>query len=352
MIASELAASAASLTFVSDEQPGIRRRKSGSGFSYRDGDGTRVGDARTLDRIRSLAVPPAWTDVWICADPHGHLQATGRDARGRKQYRYHPDWRALCEADKYEHLLDFGRVLPRIRRTVRRDLQRSGFPRERVLATVVGLLESTMIRVGNEEYARTNSSYGLTTLRNRHVRDKRGELDVGVPGKSNVEHQVTVEDRRLVRIIRRLQDLPGQNLIQYVDDDGNRRPVQSEDVNDYLRAAADADVTAKDFRTWMGTLLAAQGLAAIDRPESDREAKRVVTSTVADVAAQLGNTAAVCRRCYVHPAVIDHFLAGDLHDLWATVPGTPKRDLRADEHRLLGILRPHRSRSASRRAAA
>jgi DNA topoisomerase-1 len=352
VIASELAASAASLTFVSDEQAGIRRRKAGSGFSYRDANGNRVVDDRTRARIRSLAVPPAWTDVWICADPHGHLQATGRDARGRKQYRYHPDWRELCEADKYEHLLDFGRVLPRIRRTVRRDLQLRGFPRERALATVVGLLESTMIRVGNEEYARTNASYGLTTLRSRHVRDNGGELTLVFRGKSNIEHQVTVEDPRLARIIRRLQDLPGQHLIQYVDDNGTRRPVQSEDVNEYLRTAAGADVTAKDFRTWMGTLLTAQGLAAIDRPESDREAKRMITSTIAGVAAQLGNTTAVCRRCYVHPAVLEHFLAGDLRELWANVPGTPKRDLRADEHRLLGILRPRASRSTSRRAAA
>jgi DNA topoisomerase I len=347
VIASEFAASEASLTFVSDEQPGIRRRKTGSGFTYRDPGGKTIRDRRVLDRIKSLAVPPAWTDVWICADPHGHMQATGRDAKGRKQYRYHPQWRELCDADKYEHLLDFGRALPRIRRTVRRDLGLSGFPRERALATVVSLLESTMIRVGNEEYARSNASYGLTTLRNRHVRVHRGELTLVFRGKSKIEHEVTVEDRRIVRIIRRLQDLPGQQLFQYLDDEGVRKPVQSEDVNEYLRAAADADVTAKDFRTWMGTLLTATGLAAIDRPESEREAKRIVTSTIAGVAAQLGNTPAVCRRCYVHPTVIDRFLAGDLRDQWSKVPGSPKRDLRADEHRLLGILRPPRTRRAA-----
>lgn len=347
MQASEFAASQAALTFVSDEQPGIRRRKNGTGFSYRDPRGKRISDRRVLDRIRSLAVPPAWTDVWICSDPHGHLQATGRDAKGRKQYRYHPQWRELCEADKYEHLLDFGRALPRIRRTVRRDLDLPGFPRERALATVVSLLESTMIRVGNEEYARANASYGLTTLRNRHVRVDRGELRLVFRGKSKIEHEVTVEDRRVARIIRRLQDLPGQQLFQYVDEDGARWPVQSEDVNEYLRAAAADDVTAKDFRTWMGTLLTASGLAAIDRPESDREAKRVITSTIADVAAQLGNTTAVCRRCYVHPTVIDRFLAGDLREQWSKAPGTPKRDLRADEHRLLSVLRPARARRAA-----
>jgi DNA topoisomerase-1 len=347
VIASEFAAAEASLTFVSDEQPGVRRRKAGSGFSYRDPDGKTIRQRRVLDRIKSLAVPPAWTDVWICADPHGHMQATGRDAKGRKQYRYHPQWRELCDADKYEHLLDFGRALPRIRRTVRRDLELSGFPRERALATVVSLLEATMIRVGNEEYARANASYGLTTLRNRHVRVHRGELRLVFRGKSKIEHEVTVEDRRIARIIRKLQDLPGQQLFQFVDDEGARRPVQSEDVNEYLRAAADADVTAKDFRTWMGTLLTATGLAARDRPESEREAKRVVTSTVADVAEQLGNTPAVCRRCYVHPTVIERFLTGDLRDEWAKVPGSPRRDLRADEHRLLGILRPARTRRAA-----
>jgi DNA topoisomerase I len=347
MIASQSAAAEASLSFVSDEQPGIRRRKSGSGFSYRDAGGKRITDTRVLSRIKSLAVPPAWTDVWICADAHGHLQATGRDAKGRKQYRYHPVWRELCDADKYEHLLDFGRALPRIRRCVRRDLDLPGFPRERALATVVRLLESTMIRVGSEEYARDNASYGLTTLRNRHARVRGGELTFVFRGKSNVEHQVTVDDRRIARIVRRLQDLPGQHLFQYVDDDGSHRPVQSEDVNEYLRATAEADVTAKDFRTWMGTLLTATGLAAIDRPESDREAKRVITQTIDGVARELGNTTAVCRRCYVHPAVIDRFLAGDLRDQWAHVPGTPKRDLRADEHRLLGVLRPRRSRRAA-----
>jgi DNA topoisomerase-1 len=343
VIASEFAASEASLTFVSDEQPGIRRRKAGSGFSYVGPGGKRIRERRELDRIKSLAIPPAWTDVWISTDPHGHLQATGRDAKSRKQYRYHPHWRELCEADKYEHLLDFGRALPRIRRTVRRDLNLAGFPRERALATVVSLLESTMIRVGNEEYARANSSYGLTTLRNRHVRVHRGELRLVFRGKSNIDHEVAVEDRRVARIIRRLQDLPGQHLFQYIDDDGTRRPVQSGDVNEYLRAAADAEVTAKDFRTWMGTLLTATDLAAVDRPESDREAKRVITTTIAGVAARLGNTTAVCRRCYVHPTVIDRFLAGELRDQWTKVSGNPKRDLRADEHRLLGILRPARS---------
>ena len=347
MIASEFAASEASLVFVSDEQPGIRRRKAGSGFSYRAPNGKRISDRRVLDRIKALAVPPAWTDVWISADPRGHLQATGRDAKNRKQYRYHPRWRELCDRDKYEHLLDFGRALPRIRRCVRRDLALPGFPRERALATVVSLLESTMIRVGNEEYARANASYGLTTLRNRHVRVHRGELTLVFHGKSKIEHEVTVDDRRVARIVRQLGDLPGQQLFQYIDDTGARRPVQSEDVNEYLRTAADDDVTAKDFRTWMGTLLTATGLAAVDRPESDREAKRVITQTIEGVAEQLGNTAAVCRKCYVHPDVIEHFLAGDLRDQWSKIPSSAKRDLRADEHRLLTLLRLRRSRRAA-----
>lgn len=344
MIASEFAVSEASLTFVSDEQPGIRRRRAGSGFTYRDANGTRVTERPVLDRIRSLAIPPAWTDVWICADPHGHMQATGRDAKGRKQYRYHPRWRELCDADKYEHLLDFGRALPRIRQRVRRDLGLPGLARERALATVISLLESTMIRVGNEEYARTNASYGLTTLRNRHVRVRGGELTLVFRGKSKVEHEVTIEDRRVGRIVRKLQDLPGQLLFQYLDDDGARRPVQSEDVNEYLRAAADADVTAKDFRTWMATLLTATGLAAIERPDSERDAKRVVTATIEGVAAQLGNTTTVCRRCYVHPTVIDRFMEGQLRDQWSEIKGAPRRGLRADEHRLLSVLRPARQR--------
>ncbi|MDQ1535211.1 MAG: topoisomerase [Actinomycetota bacterium] len=323
------------LSWTNDREPGLQRRRAGRGFTYLDA-GRRVQDDTTLARIRSLAIPPAWSDVWICARADGHIQATGRDARGRKQYRYHPRYREHCETAKFEHLAVFGRALPRVRKQVESDLALKGLPRERVVATVVQLLELTLIRVGNEEYAQSNKSFGLTTLRSRHARFERGAVRLCFRGKSGLEHEVSVRDASLRRTLRRCQDLPGQLLFQYVDDTG-AHPISSTDVNDYLRTAAQMDITAKEFRTWMGTLLAAGELASLDAPESDREAKRAVTRTVGMVSRQLGNTPAVCRRSYVHPYVIDAFRSGTLAQSW-TAPARRVAGLALEERRLLTLL--------------
>lgn len=304
-------APAARLRYVSDAAPGIRRRRRGAGFEYLAPDGTPVRDAETLIRIRGLAIPPAYRDVWICPDPEGHLQATGRDARGRKQYRYHPQWRVLRDAHKFERMLEFGRALPRIRRAVARDLKRHGMPRERVLATLVRLLDTTLIRVGNEEYARENGSYGLTTMRNRHVQVSADAVRFEFRGKGGITHRVEVTDPRVARVVRRCRDLPGQELFQYLDDQGELRAVGSGDVNDYLREIAGGELTAKDFRTWHATIAALELLAA-NRFASATEAKRQANEAIAAIARRLGNTPAVCRKSYVHPAVVDAFLAGEL----------------------------------------
>ncbi|MEA2645141.1 MAG: topoisomerase, partial [Chloroflexota bacterium] len=305
-------ATAAGLRFVSDRTPGVRRLRAGKGFRYVDPDGRAVRGREELARIAALVIPPAWTDVWICPHPRGHIQATGRDARGRKQYRYHERWREVRDADKFERMMAFGRALPRIRRRVARDLNRRGLPRERVLATVVRLLDQTLIRVGNEEYARENRSFGLTTLRNRHVDVKGAEVRFNFRGKSGKVHAIDVQDPRVARIIRRLQELPGQEVFQYLDDEGEVRRVDSDDVNEYLRAIAGDDFTAKDFRTWNGTVIAAEALQAMREVTSDAEAKRNVLRAIESVAGRLGNTVAVCRRCYVHPAVPEAYLDGTL----------------------------------------
>jgi DNA topoisomerase-1 len=302
------AAKNAGLRYVNDKKPGITRRKVGGKFQYFTPEGRRVRDGETLARIRSLAVPPAWTDVWICPIENGHLQATGHDARGRKQYRYHPRWRLVRDEDKYSRMIDFARALPRIRNRVRRDLARRGMPREKVLAALVRLLETTLIRVGNDEYAKKNNSYGLTTIRNRHVRVKGGTVHFDFRGKSGIEHEIDLHDPRLARIVRKCQDLPGQELFGYVDDDGQVRDVGSSDVNDYLREISGHDFSAKDFRTWAGTALAAQALQEFEEFDSQAAAKRNITSAIERVAERLGNTKAVCRKCYVHPAVIDAYL--------------------------------------------
>lgn len=298
----------AGLRYVSDASPGIRRRRTSSGFRYSQPGGQRVRDGETLARIRSLAVPPAWTDVWICPSDDGHLQATGRDARGRKQYRYHPEWRKTRDENKYSRLVEFARVLPRIRRRVRRDLARRGMPREKVVAAIVRLLETTLIRVGNDEYARQNHSFGLTTIRNRHVRVRGGTVHFEFRAKSGVHRQVDLHDPRLARIVGRCQDLPGQELFAYVGDDGEVIDIGSSDVNDYLREASGRDFTAKDFRTWAGTALAAEALQEFKEFDSQAAAKRNVTRAIERVARRLGNTKTVCRKCYVHPAVIDAYL--------------------------------------------
>jgi DNA topoisomerase-1 len=308
----EASAEEAGLRYVSDAMPGIARRRAGRGFSYIGPDGRRVADRRVLARIKSLAIPPAWTDVWICPIARGHLQATGRDARGRKQYRYHARWRAVRDEAKYERIIAFGRALPRIRRRVDKDLSLPGLPRERVLAAVVRLLEKTRVRVGNEEYARENRSFGLTTLRNRHAEVGSHRIRFAFRGKGGKEHEVELSDRRLATIVSRCQDLPGQALFTYLDEDGEPRTVDSADVNEYLREISGQDFTAKDFRTWSGTVLAAWALSELQEFDSEAQAKRNVVRAVEAVAERLGNTPAVSRKSYVHPTVIDAYLDGDV----------------------------------------
>ena len=306
------AAVSAGLVYVSDTEPGITRRRAGKGFSYRDAQVRTVKDQETLDRIRSLAIPPAYTDVWICADPDGHIQATGRDARGRKQYRYHPRFREVRDSTKYERMLDFAAALPALRARVDEDMGRRGMPREKVLATVVHLLETTMIRVGNADYVKQNKSHGLTTLNDRHVKIEGAQVRFRFKGKSGKEWNLGIRDRRVARIVKASQDLPGQHLFQYLDDEGERRTVTSGDVNAYLREISGTDITAKDFRTWTGTVLAALALAEYEKADSAAAAKRNVREAIEQVSARLGNTPTICRKCYVHPQVIDSYLSDDL----------------------------------------
>lgn len=306
------AAKAARLRYVSDAKPGIARVKDGDGFAYRHPDGAPVTDEATLARIRKLAIPPAYTDVWICRRPNGHLQASGRDARGRKQYRYHADWRAVRDEAKYARMLVFGRVLPTIRARVAADLALPGLSRAKVLAAIVRLLETTLMRVGNEEYARTNRSFGLTTLRNRHVKVAGAKLTLDFKGKHGVAHHVDLSDRRLAAIVRRCQELPGQDLFQYLDEDGQTRGVESDDVNAYLRDASGEEVTAKDYRTWAATNLAAIALRELEAFDTQAAAKKNVLRAVEAVAGLLGNTPAICRKCYIHPAIFEGYLDGSL----------------------------------------
>jgi DNA topoisomerase-1 len=313
MVEPEATADDAGLRYVTDDSPGLRRRRAGKGFTYADErSGKRVTDERQLAWIRRLAIPPAWTDVWICTDRHGHLQATGRDAKGRKVYRYHPRWRGARDDTKYGRMLAFARALPTIRKRVARDLRRRGLRREKVLAAVVALLERTRIRVGNEEYARDNGSFGLTTLRDQHARVRGGTVTFQFAGKGQKRHEIELADLRLARIVARCQELPGQQLFQYLDDAGERQAVTSDDVNAYLREASGSDFTAKDFRTWAGTVLAARALAEFSEFASDTEAKRNVVRAIEAVAERLGNTPAVSRASYIHPAVIDAYLDGDV----------------------------------------
>jgi len=303
---------AAHLTYVSDLDPGIRRRRAGHGFSYLDTDGKPVADAPALDRIRSLAIPPAWTEVWISPTERGHIQATGRDAKGRKQYRYHARWRQVRDLGKYDRLIAFGRALPRLRKQVDHDLARHGLPREKVLAAVVRVMEITLIRVGNEEYAKTNRSFGLTTLRDRHAQIGAAKAVFEFRGKSGKTHRTGFSDRRLARVLKACQDLPGQRLFQYLDHDGHRHAIESADVNGYIRDALGEDFSAKDFRTWAGTLAAARALTSLPACASEGEAKKSVVTCVKAVASVLGNTPAVCRKAYIHPAVLAAYEAGEL----------------------------------------
>ena len=297
------------LRYASDDRPGISRRRAGRGVAYRDPDGSPIRDEESVARIRAIAIPPAWTDVWICPWPNGHLQATGRDARGRKQYRYHPRYRSRRDGAKFERLIAFATALPAIREQVERDLARPGLPREKVVAAVVRLLELTLIRVGNDEYARLNRSFGLTTLRNRHAAVEGTAITFRFRGKSGRQHEVGLRDRRLARVVRRCRDLPGQELFQYVGDDGAPHDIASDDVNAYLAAIAPG-FTAKEFRTWAGTVLAFRALRAIGTGATDREKQRNIAAAIQATADNLGNTAAVARQAYVHPAVVDAYLDG------------------------------------------
>jgi DNA topoisomerase IB len=308
------AARAAGLRYVADTRRGVTRRRVGERWEYLDPKGKRITDAEEIARIDRLAIPPAYTDVWICPDARGHIQATGRDARGRKQYRYHADWRKTRDLGKFQRIVAFGQRLPRLRRQLSKDLKLAGMPRDKVLAIVVSLLAETLIRVGNHEYARSNNSFGLTTLRNRHVRFPRGSAIFSFRGKSGKDHVVELEDERLAKLLRRCQQLPGQNLFQYLDDEGRPHPVASDDVNDYLRAACGEDFTAKDFRTWGGTLEAISAFVRAPMPDgaSERTIAAVQNAAVREVATQLGNTPAVCRSSYIHPAVFAGWRDGTL----------------------------------------
>ena len=304
------AAKKAGLRYVNPDDRGITRTRSGRAFSYHGPTGKRIVNPATLGRIKRLAVPPAWTEVWICPRDDGHIQAHGRDARGRKQYRYHPDWRATRDETKYERTLEFGRALPRIRRRVARDLKRRGLGREKVLATILRLLETTLFRVGNDEYARDNASFGLSTMRDRHVEVKGSRVRFTFKGKSGKHVDLELSDPRVARIVRQAQDLPGQELFQYLGDDGAVHDLKSDDVNDYLREIAGREFSAKDFRTWAGTVLAAIALQQFRRFDSKAEAKQNVVNAIERVAERLGNTPSVCRKCYIHPVVLDSYLAG------------------------------------------
>jgi DNA topoisomerase-1 len=345
------AAESAGLVYTTDEGPGIRRQKAGKGFSYVGADGKRISDADTLKRIRSLAIPPAYTDVWICPDPKGHIQATGRDAKGRKQYRYHPLFREVRESVKFEHVMEFARVLPMIRKKVSEHMSLRGLPRNKVLATTVYLLESTLIRVGNDDYAKQNKSYGLTTLQNRHVKVEGAELRFQFKGKSGKTWKLGIRDRRVAKIVKACQELPGQELLQYIDDSGIGRDVTSADVNAYLKEITGMEVTAKDFRTWAGTVLAAMALHEFEAFDSDAKAKKNVRAAIERVAAKLGNTPTVCRKCYVHPEILNTYLGGSLLlEIKEEVEAELRDDLaglKPEEAAVMGLLRNRLAREVA-----
>ena len=346
-------AKAAGLIYTTDTTPGIRRLGRGKRVRYVDARNQPVRDAAELRRIRGLVIPPAWTDVWICPNPRGHLQATGRDARGRKQYRYHPRWRQVRDTTKYGRLIAFGQALPVIRRRTEADLRKSGLPREKVLAAVVRLLEKTFIRVGNDEYARENRSFGLTTMRDGHVRIAGSTVRFIFRGKSGVEHALSLDDRRLAKIVKQCRDLPGQELFQYRDDSGKVVDVGSSDVNAYLQDITGRDFTSKDFRTWAGTVLAAQLLRDFEQVDSEVRARKNIVAAIEQVAKRLGNTKAVCRKCYVHPAVIDAYLDGSM---MSTVAQRAQRTAKAvgkmtaAEAAVLGLLQRRVSRASAKTA--
>lgn len=338
-------AAIAGLRHSSDCEPGIVRRRAGTGFSYRHADGSGL-TAAERSRVEALKIPPAWTDVWICADPRGHIQATGRDSKGRKQYLYHLRWREVRDADKFDRVVAFGEALPAIRAHVDADLRRRALSRERVIAAVVGIMDRTLARVGNAEYERANSSFGLTTLKTDHVRVRPDEVRMRFRGKSGKVHALCVDDPRIVRAIRRLRELPGQELFQYLDADGHVRDVTSADVNEYLREiSGGAEITSKDFRTWGGTLAVAEALATSPVPDSRLERERAVVAAVRQAASLLGNTPAVCRRSYVHPAILEHYIESAMT---LDPQSAPTRDgLRAEESALLELLATQSSSRAT-----
>lgn len=343
----------AGLHYTTDARPGYRRVKHGSSFQYLDEKGRTIRDRDHLGRIRSLVIPPAWKDVWICADPRGHLQAVGRDARGRKQYRYHRKWREVRDETKYHRLIGFAQALPAIRARTARDLRSPRLTRNKVLAAVVQLLEKTLIRVGNDEYARENRSFGLTTLRDGHVMVNGGRVRFTFRGKSGVEHDIQLDDRRLARTIKACRDIPGYDLFQYIDEQGERHPVGSSDVNAYLKEITGEDYTSKDFRTWAGTVLAAQMLRELSTFESDTQAKRNIVQAVESVAKRLGNTKAVCRKCYIHPAILEAYVDGSMLKTVADRARRARRspgDLTAAENAVLALLQARIAR-VTRRAS-
>ena len=333
------AAKAAGLRYTNDRQAGYRRESRGDSVRYLTADGKTLRDKDALARIRSLVIPPAWTDVWITPHANGHLQCTGRDARGRKQSRYHPRWRQVRDETKYERMLLFAEALPVIRRRVELDMASSGLPREKVIATVVRVMEETHIRVGNEEYARTNKSYGLTTMRTKHVDVSGSKVTFDFQGKSRVHHTINLQDRRLAKIIRQISELPGYELFQYLDEAGNTHSINSSDVNDYLRDVTGEHFTAKDFRTWAGSVLCCDLLQGTESPTTVTEAKRNVVQAIKQVAERLGNTPSVCRKCYVHPAVLESYLnAVETSSVKRRMASAAGKSLHAEERRLVELL--------------
>ncbi|MBV8781394.1 MAG: DNA topoisomerase IB [Phycisphaerae bacterium] len=336
------AAEEANLRYTSSDQPGIYRKRRGSSFFYVNRRGKRITDADTLARIRSIVIPPAWKEVWISPHSNGHLQATGTDARGRRQYRYHAKYRAIRDEAKYDHMIGFAHALPRIHRRTNRDLKLPGLPRNKVLAAIVRVMEKTLIRVGNEEYARTNRSYGLTTIHNKHVKVRGRRMHFDFKGKSGVEHEIDLEDPRLAKIVHDCQELPGEELFGYRDENGKVVDVDSADVNEYLAEIAGDHFTAKDFRTWAGTVLAATALQELKEFDSELQAKRNVVKAVESVAKRLGNTKAVCRKCYIHPAIIETYLDGSLATQLAAKAGKElsksRTKLSSTEAAILGLL--------------
>ena len=345
------AAEEAGLRYVSDDRPGYTRKAKADDFDWLDADGEPIRDEQRLLRIKRLAIPPAWTEVWVSPLANGHIQATGRDARGRKQYVYHDRWREVRDENKYDRIISFGQTLPKIRRRIARDLKLPGLPRNKVLATVVQLLERTFIRIGNEEYARENKSFGLTTMKDRHVEVKGAKLRFRFRGKSGREHEVDVTDGRIANIISKLQDLPGQDLFQYVDHDGKVRDITSQDVNEYLREITGEDFSAKDFRTWAGTVLTAIALNAQEQFETPKQAKSNINTAIKAVAKILGNTPAICRKCYVHPAVLENYLdQKSIDGLKQTTEDALEKedvDLRSSETAILKFLKSRLTKKAA-----